>query len=157
MPGVRALAATLAISAAGTVALVQHEAKVNRVYLDPVGIPTVCVGHIKTVTHADVGKLFSDAQCAELLSVDSAEAQEAVRKLVKVPVTQAQYDNLVSFVFNVGPTAFANSTLLRKLNAGDYCGAGNEFGRWVMAKGKRLRGLEIRRAHEAAPFKEECK
>lgn len=153
---VRWLAGALVLSAAGTTAIMHDEGKVNRVYLDPVGIPTVCVGHTSTVTRADVGKPYTDAQCAELLRSDTRVAQAAVGRLVKVPITQGQYDALVSFTFNVGESNLKNSTLLRKLNAGDCHGAASEFPRWNRARGQVLPGLTTRRANERARFEVDC-
>jgi lysozyme len=152
----RRLAAVLVLSGAGTAAIMHDEGSVKRVYLDPVGIPTVCVGHTSTVSKADVGRTFTDAQCAELLKADTAVAQAAVARLVKVPITQGQYDALVSFTFNVGASNLKSSTLLRKLNAGDCRGAAAEFPRWNRAKGTVLPGLTTRRARERATFEPGC-
>ena len=148
--------AALTLSAAGTGALLRDEGNVNRVYLDVGGIPTVCVGHTATVKHAPVGTKFSGVACAELLKADTAHAQAGVKAAVRVPVTQQQYDSLVSFTFNVGNSALADSTLVRKLNAGDCRGAAAEFTRWVLVKGKYSRGLANRRARERAAFEEHC-
>jgi lysozyme len=125
------------------------------VYLDPVGIPTVCVGHTATVTSADVGKDLSGL-CSKLLASDTKAAQSAVRHDVTVRITQAQYDALVSFTFNVGAANLHSSTLLRKLNAGDCWGAAAEFPRWNRAKGRVLRGLTNRRAAEREMFETGC-
>lgn len=125
------------------------------VYLDPVGIPTVCAGHTATVTRADVGKDFGRL-CDQLLERDSRDAQAAVQALVTAPLTQAQYDALVSFTFNVGRGNLAGSTLLRKFNAGDCWGAASEFTRWVNARGKRLPGLVKRRVAERDQFATGC-
>lgn len=154
-PAVRRLAVALALSAAGTTAIVRHEGMVPTVYLDPVGIPTVCAGHTATVSRADVGKDFGPL-CNQLLERDSKDAQAAVQDLVKVPITQAQYDALVSFTFNVGRGALAKSTLLRKLNAGDCRGAAAEFTRWTQARGRVLPGLVKRRAAEQTEFATGC-
>lgn len=147
----------LVLSAAGIAGLIAHEGSVDRVYLDPVGIPTACVGHTATVSRADVGRRMPAGVCERLLAEDTAWAQAAVRGGVKVPVTQEQFDALVSFTFNVGPAAFANSSLLRKLNAGDCLGAGAEFPRWVRARGQVLPGLVKRRADERALFETGCR
>lgn len=154
---VRALAAVLVLSAAGIGHLVTDEANVRTVYLDPVGIPTVCVGHTATVSRADVGKTFSERECRELLVRDTSTAQAAVRQGVKVPITQDQYDALVSFTFNVGAANFKSSTLLKRINAGQCQQAGAEFMRWNKAKGKVLRGLTLRRQREASRWLEGCR
>lgn len=152
----RRLAAALTLSAVGTSAIVQSEGSVERVYLDPVGIPTVCVGHTATVRRADVGRVFTPDQCARLLALDTKDAQAAVRRGVKVPVTQEQFDALVSLVFNIGGSNFQHSSLLRQLNAGNCWEAGAQFPRWVYAKGRKLPGLLTRRNSERAAFEKGC-
>lgn len=76
----------------------------------------------------------------------------SVTRNVKVPLTDQQYSALTSLVYNIGPTNFANSTLLKKLNAGDYSGAADEFSRWIYAGGQPATGLVRRRAAEQALF-----
>ena len=76
-----------------------------------------------------------------------------VRDKIKVPLTDQQYSALSSFAYNVGPTNFSSSTLVKKLNAGDYEGAASEFKNWNRAGGKQLEGLSRRRAAEEALFK----
>lgn len=153
--GVRRWAAALTLSVAGSAAIVMHEGSIPSVYLDPVGIPTVCVGHTKTVTAADLGKDLSHL-CEQLLAEDSQDAQAAVRRAVTVPITQVQYDALVSFTFNVGEGNLRKSTLLRKLNAGACREAAAEFLKWVYARGKKLPGLVKRRAEESRLFETGC-
>lgn len=152
---VRRYASALVLSAAGAGAIVGYEGSQPVVYLDPVGIPTVCAGHTATVTRADVGKDFSPL-CEQLLAADSKDAERAVQRLVTTRITQEQYDALVSFTFNVGSANLRSSTLLRKVNADDCWGAGAEFPRWNRAKGRVLRGLVIRRAAERARFETGC-
>ena len=149
----RSAATLLALSAVGAGAIVVHEGMQKVAYRDPVGIVTVCAGHTKT---AKLGQVKTDAQCAELLRQDTAEAQEVVRSLVKVKLTQAQFDALVSFVFNVGSTNFRSSTLLKRINAGKCWDAGAEFSKWVYAKGTKLPGLVTRRADERQKFETGC-
>ena len=84
--------------------------------------------------------------------MDMTYAAQAVDRLVKVPLTQNQFDALVSFVFNIGDGAFAASTLLRYLNKGRYQEAAVEFMRWIHAGGKRLDGLIRRRRAEQELF-----
>ena len=152
----RYIVAALSVSAAGVAGIALHEGTVKRVYLDPVAIPTVCVGHTATVTRADLGRTFSDAQCAELLKQDLRASEQAVKRAVRVPITQVQYDVLVSFTFNVGAANFSKSTLLRKINAGDCQGAVSEFHKWVYARGQKLPGLVKRRAAEASGYATGC-
>lgn len=152
-PAIKRLVAGLALSAAGLVGIVSHERMVPRTYLDPVGIPTVCAGHTAT---AKMGEVKTLKQCEELLRSDVRVAEAAIKRLVAVPISQHQYDALVSFVFNVGSGNFAKSTLLKKINANDCWGAGAEFPRWDKAKGKVLRGLTIRRADERRHWETGC-
>jgi lysozyme len=72
--------------------------------------------------------------------------------VVRVPLTENQYSAVVSLVYNIGGTNFRTSTLLRKLNKGDYDGAANEFRRWVYAKHMVLGGLVARRERERELF-----
>lgn len=78
--------------------------------------------------------------------------ERAVNSAVKVPLKQNQFDALVSLAYNIGVGAFKNSTLLKKLNLGDYQEAANQFDVWVNAGGKRLQGLVNRRAIEKKLF-----
>lgn len=123
--------------------------------LDPVGIPTIGWGTTfypdgKRVTMDD--KPVTLEQCEQFLSHDLLKFEAAINKLVKVPLTQSQFDALVSFVYNVGEANLAGSTLLKKLNEKCYSCAGNEFGRWVYSHGKYLKGLVNRRHKEKVLF-----
>lgn len=149
----RVAASALVLSAAGTAVIMQDEGTVNTVYLDPVKIATVCTGH---VTKERVGTVKTDAECAELLTADTGIAQAAVRSGVKVPISQTQYDRLVSFTFNVGVANFKSSTLLRKLNAGECRAAAEEFLRWTKARGVTLKGLVLRRQRDRDAFAADC-
>ncbi len=97
-------------------------------YKDGGGVWTIGVGH--TGPEVVKGLTCTMEQALQWLSEDTEEAVAAVEALVKVKLTQNQFDALVSFVFNLGSGSFAKSTLLRKLNAGDYEGASREFPRW---------------------------
>lgn len=90
-------------------------------------------------------------QAREILSSDVAWAEAAVRDAIHVPLTQAQFDALVSFAFNVGQGAFKRSTLVKRINAGDP-GASSEFDRWVYAGGRINGALENRRRAERALY-----
>jgi lysozyme len=87
-----------------------------------------------------------------MLTREIMSVEDALLRLVKVPLSENQATALTSFVYNVGATAFENSTLLKKLNAGDYGGAADEFPQWVHANGKILGGLIKRREKERALF-----
>lgn len=111
-----------------------------KAYRDPVGILTIGYGH----TGSDVreGQTLSEQEAVQLLMDDVRFAEVAVKAYVNVPISQNKY----------GVGALQSSTLLKKLNAGDYIGAGQEFHRWNKAGGKVLPGLTKRRASEAALF-----
>ncbi len=89
----------------------------------------------------------------KLLMLDLWRAQDAVATFTNVVLEQHQFDALVSFVYNIGIGAYAGSTLLRKLNAGDSGDViAQEFRRWIYAKGKESKGLKVRREREIALF-----
>jgi lysozyme len=119
-------------------------------YQDSVGVWTIGYGH----TGPDVapGKTISQAQADTILMKDIARFEDGVNKLVKTSLTQNQFDALVDFSFNLGLGNLGSSTLLKKLNAGDYKEAAEEFLRWDKAGGKALAGLTKRRAAERALF-----
>lgn len=123
-----------------------------KIYLDPVGIPTGGYGHTKGLTKDMVGQPVSAAQADAWLREDLQSAVAAVNKLVKVPLTQHQFDALVDFTFNVGTGNFQSSTLLKMINAGDMDAADDQFARWVFAKGQKLPGLVKRRELETIWF-----
>lgn len=148
-----AAASAFVVSAGGLALITNHEGRALDTYLDPVGIPTNCVGHTRT---ARIGQTKTAHECEVLLREDTGIAGRAVARCTRVPVTQEQYDVLVSFVFNVGEGNYCGSTLARKLNAGDCWGAAREFSRWVYAKGRKLRGLVTRRAEERHLFETGC-
>jgi lysozyme len=98
------------------------------------------------------GMTITAGEANARLAVDMAEAGNAVTRWVDKPLNQNQFDALCDFVFNLGEGNFRGSTLLKKLNAGDYAGAAAEFGKWVKASGRTLPGLVTRRAAERALF-----
>ncbi len=120
-----------------------------KAYLDSVGVPTIGYGHTHGVKMGDV---ITGEQADKYLSEDLHVAELTINTNVKVKLTQNQFDALASFVFNLGSGNFVKSTLIRKLNAGDYAGAADEFGKWVNAGGKKLPALVKRRAAERDEF-----
>ncbi|NES08193.1 MAG: glycoside hydrolase family protein [Okeania sp. SIO2F4] len=127
-------------------------------YLDPVGIPTIGYGTTRYPNGQTVrlGDRISERDAERYLGSECSRIAQAISQLIKVPVNQNQFDALVSFSYNVGTGAFQGSTLLRKLNQGDYQGAANEFRRWVngVVGGVKvpLPGLVSRRADERRLF-----
>lgn len=106
-------------------------------------------------TNVALGQVFTEPEAEAMLREALRSTYEAqVNAIVHVPLTQGMFDALVSFVYNLGGPALLNSTLRKKLNAGDYTGAANEFPRWVEADGKILDGLVKRRALERSWFLE---
>lgn len=130
------------------------EGREHKAYPDPGskdGKPwTIGVGH--TGPEVKEGLVWDDAQIDAAFQNDSAKFESAINKLVTVTLNQFQLDALVCFVFNIGIQAFKDSTLLRKLNAGDYAGAANEFTRWCRNDGKKMLGLYRRRYAEKLLF-----
>lgn len=117
------------------------------------GVPwTIGYGHTGGVYQ---GMTISEVQANAWLLDDLRAAGRAVADLVTWPINQNQFDALTSFVFNVGRTAFAGSTMRRLLNAGDIYGAAGQFQHWRYASGIVLPGLERRRAAEYALFTKE--
>ena len=98
------------------------------------------------------GQTITKAKADELFKKDVARFEKAVDRLVKVDINQNQFNALVSFAYNVGEGALQTSTLLKKLNKGDFKGASAEFPRWNKSGGKVLAGLTKRRAKERALF-----
>lgn len=128
----------------------KHEGLRLEAYLPtPNDVWTIGYGHTHTTKQ---GMKITEAQAEKLLYKDLAWAEDAVNDLVNVPLTQNQFDALVSFVFNVGAGAFAKSTLLRFLNTGDYTNAAAQFMRWNKQKGRVLNGLTKRRDDERRLF-----
>jgi lysozyme len=118
-------------------------------YLCPAGVWTIGYGHTANVKEGD--RVNQEAAEAFLIE-DLEKFEQAVARLVKVPVTQQQFDALVSFTFNLGAGNLAASTLLRKLNNYQYIEVPEQMMRWVRAGGQVLDGLVKRRAAEAALF-----
>lgn len=125
--------------------LLSFEGHSNQAYLDTGGIPTICRGHTGDVT---LGDYRTNAECEVITKKDAMIAIAAIERLVKVKLSAHTYAALASFVYNVGEGQFANSTLLKKLNAGDIEGACNQLPRWVYDNGVKLRGLVERRLAE---------
>jgi lysozyme len=121
----------------------------DKAYLCPAGKWTIGYGHTKT---AKRGMVISKENGEKLLREDLQVYENAVNRLVTVPLNQNQFDALVSFTYNVGRGAFSQSTLLRYLNNGHYDAAANQFTKWVNGGGKELPGLVARRETERTLF-----
>ena len=120
-------------------------------YQDSVGVWTIGYGHTKGVYD---GMTITQEEAEQMLLTELEEYEGYVEKYVTVPLTQNQFDALVVWVYNLGPTNFRRSTLLKELNSGNYTAAGNEITKWNKAGGKVLAGLVKRREAEAELFNE---
>jgi len=120
-------------------------------YQDSVGVWTIGYGHTKGVHD---GMTITQEQAEQMLLTELEEYEGYIESMVTVPLTQNQFDALVVWVYNLGPTNFKNSTLLKELNAGNYNAASTEIKRWNKAGGKVLAGLVKRREAEAQLFNE---
>ncbi|HGL6529817.1 TPA: lysozyme [Enterobacter roggenkampii] len=123
-------------------------------YQDSVGVWTIGYGWTKPVDGKPIraGMTINQETAERLLKTGLVSYESDVSRLVKVGLTQGQFDALASFTYNLGARSLSTSTLLRKLNTGDYAGAADEFLRWNKAGGKVLNGLTRRREAERALF-----
>lgn len=143
-----------------------HEGVRSKPYQCPALLWTVGVGHVIDPQHAKVpmadrkqlpipagwDRVLSNDEIMDILKKDLNRFEQGVERLIKVPLTQGQFDALVSFSFNVGLGNLQNSTLRMKVNRGDFEGASEQFLVWTKAGGKVLKGLVTRRTDEQALF-----
>jgi lysozyme len=147
------------LSNEGLDAIKRHEGLRLNAYPDPGskdGKPvTIGYGSTRRMDGSpwNLGDTITEPEAAELLRRDLSHAEATVINAVKVPIEQQQFDALVSLAYNIGATAFKNSTLVKKLNAGDYDGAADQFAVWRLNDGKVMQGLVDRRAAEAELFR----
>lgn len=116
-------------------------------YEDLAGILTVCHGY----TGKDIvrGKTYTKDECSVLLAKELKLHREGVYKCTNVPLTPYQFDAFTMFAYNVGVNNYCTSTsVLKKLNAGDYKGACDGLLKWSYVKGKYVQGLNNRRQYE---------
>ena len=135
------------LSAEGLDLIKKSEGFRDRVYLDVAGFPTIGYGHL-IKPHESFPSGITEPQATAILSSDVQDAEQSVARLVKVALTQGQFDALVDFCFNLGAARLASSTLLRELNVGDYQAAARQFLVWDHAGGAVVAGLEARREAE---------
>ena len=123
-------------------------------YKDGGGVWTIGYGHTSAAGAPEVkaGLKISLPDAKEIFVRDVVKYEAAVDKANNRPMTQGQFDAMVSLAFNVGAAGFESSTLVKKLNAHDYLGASGEFVRWNRAAGKPMLGLTRRRAAERDHF-----
>lgn len=142
------------INKIGLKLIAQFEGCYLQAYLCPAKVWTIGIG---TTVYPNGVKVKKGDKCTleqahEYLAHDMIEFEKTVNDSVKVPLSQNQFDALVSLTYNIGSTAFKNSTLLKKLNAKDFTGAADQFLRWNKGGGKVMKGLVRRREAERALF-----
>ena len=138
--------AALSLSAAALVGLVVHEGYSDTPIIPVKGDkPTIGFG---TTEGVKPGDKTTPPQALVRALQDITRYEGALKQCVRVPLHQYEYDAYISLAYNIGPTAFCGSTLVRKLNAQDYAGACAEILRWDKFQGQTLRGLTLRRQAE---------
>jgi lysozyme len=135
------------LSAEGLELIKRSEGFRGRTYMDVEGYPTIGYGH-RLVHPETFPNGIAEEQGAAILASDVREAERAVERLVKVALTQGQFDALVDFCFNLGQGRLAESTLLKDLNAGRYEAAAGQLLRWDHAGAQENAGLKARREAE---------
>ena len=121
----------------------------STIYLDVAGLPTIGYGHLILPQEKHLLKnIITEPQAEALLKQDLAVAEKAVIRLINVPLTDHQFDALVSFTFNLGSGTLQRSALRAKLNRGQYWSVPAEMMRYVYANGKKIQGLILRRMAE---------
>ena len=138
--------AVLVLSAAAIIGIVIHEGYSDNAYIPVAGdVPTIGFG---TTTGVKLGDKITPVKALKRALTDINAFEDALKRCVKVPLHQYEYDAYISLSYNIGSKAFCNSTLVKLLNAGDYDGACKQILRWDKFKGQPLKGLTIRRQSE---------
>jgi len=122
----------------------------SKIYLDAAGLSTIGYGHLLRAGEDEMFKNGISPEAGEALLIkDILSAETAVLRLIHVPLTDGQFDALVSFTFNLGSGALQRSTLRRKVNREEHDEVPVEFHKWVWVGGRKLKGLMNRREAEA--------
>lgn len=142
------------VSPSGVDLICNFEGLELKAYDDGVGVWTIGYGTTKYPNGIRVkkGDTCTLEQAKAYMQNDLKAFEQTVNSAIKVPLNQNQFDALVSLVYNIGATAFKKSTLVKRLNEGNYKAAANQFNVWVNAGGKRMQGLVNRRATESTLF-----
>lgn len=136
----------LRLSAVALVGIAGWEGYKSAAYIPvPGDVPTIGFG---TTHGVKMGDTIDPVTALQRKIRDVEKFEGAIKQCVTVPLFQHEYDAYLSLAYNIGPQAFCRSTLVRKLNAGDYAGACKEILRWDRFKGKPLAGLTKRRQSE---------
>ncbi|PCH98286.1 MAG: muraminidase [Alphaproteobacteria bacterium] len=120
----------------------------STVYFCPAEYPTIGYGHV-VKKGEDFSAGITQDEAEELLRTDAQIAERAVLRLITVPLTDGQFDALVSFTYNLGSGALQRSTLRRVINRQNHSKVPNQLMRWVWAGGRKLKGLARRREAES--------
>lgn len=137
----------------GVSLIARFEGFKDRIYKDSAGLPTIGYGHLlKKGEDLKYQTGISEPDARQLLRKDVEIAEQAVNSLCHALLNRNQYNALVSFVFNVGRGNFEKSTLLKRVNEGDFEKAAKEFLRWNRAGNKVVKGLTKRRMVESTLF-----
>jgi lysozyme len=143
----RIVIGALTLSASALVGIAVHEGYRGEAYIPVKGdVPTIGFG---TTAGVKPGDRIEPVQALVRKLADVQRFEGALKECVRVPLHQYEYDAFLSLAYNIGPGAFCGSTLVRRLNAGDYTGACNEILRWDRFRGEPLRGLTLRRQAES--------
>ena len=144
----------MVVSLFGVDLICGFEGKRLAAYDDGVGVWTIGFGTTVYPNGIKVmkGDTCTEAQAKTYMAHDLKKFEATVNKAVTVQLNQNQFDALLSLAYNIGASAFSQSTLVKKLNANDIRGAADQFDVWVNAGGKRMQGLVNRRAKEKALF-----
>lgn len=141
------------LSPQGLLLITRFEGFREKMYLDAAGLPTIGYGHLLKPAETLLYAQGMDKNSAEaLLRVDVRVAQQAVGRLIRVPLRQSQFDALVSFTYNLGSGVLERSTLRRVVNRAEYDDVPEQLMRYVYAGGRKLAGLVRRRQAEAKLF-----
>ena len=144
------------VTEAGLDLIKRFEGFSPKIYICPAGYPTIGYGHVVLAHEQDqFAGGVTQAEATELLRKDVRIAERAVLRLISVPLTDGQFDALISFTFNLGAGALQRSTLRRKVNRGEHHAVPAELMKWVWAAGKRLPGLVRRRQAEGVAYASE--
>ena len=138
------------MSNAGIALIKEFEGCRLKAYRCPASVWTIGYGHTSAAGAPDVNpdSTITQDEAEEILRRDLQQYERGVEKMVKVEITQGQFDALVDFAYNAGVGALQKSTLLKKINAGDFDAAPTEFMKWTKGGGKELAGLVRRRRAE---------
>jgi lysozyme len=131
------------INDAGRKLIQQWEGRKLEAYLDGGGVPTIGIGHTRSV---QLGQTITDEECDRLFDEDLKDHD--ISPLLDCPTTDNQFAAMTSLAFNIGLERFRNSTVLKRHKLGNTLGAANAFLLWVYDNGKRVQGLVNRREAE---------